>query len=294
MNIDEHIKHWANLCESEENLNDVYNVIEVKDRQQIISLLPKVTEMIRSSYKDGYKGVLDLKRLSKTTPLLKIVLDNNNELLACVIYRSVDGSYKATGAGQNKTDEGKKALQEIIKTDINPYTNWCWCEASGPIEHYFKKYNGYPLPNEYAVIVLKKPSEKIELDKDGFHFKRIIGQSENEEPDRKVIFGFKDSKIAAEVLSQSDYEIRRSYFNNEILKENGSEPADFHYAVSFVDQLSDLYDEEGFRDLTPGLADDLDSSIKILEKYKNHKDWVKNTLDNALNLKELMPRIKII
>ena len=61
------------------------------------------------------------------------------------------------------------------------------------------------------------------------------------------------------------------------------------------ENLNDVYNvEEGFRDLTPGLADDLDSSIKILEKYKNYKDWVKNTLDNALNLKELMPRIKII
>ena len=61
MNIDGYIKHWARLCESEEIQNDTYNVIEVKDRQQIIDLLPNVIEMIRSSYKDGYKGVLDFK-----------------------------------------------------------------------------------------------------------------------------------------------------------------------------------------------------------------------------------------
>ena len=294
MNIDGYIKHWARLCESEEIQNDTYNVIEVKDRQQIIDLLPNVIEMIRSSYKDGYKGVLDFKRLSRTTPLLKIVTDNNNELLACVIYMAVKGSYKATGASQNKTDEGKKALQEIIKSDINPYTNWCWCEASGPIERWFKKFNGYPLPNEHAVMVLEKPSEKIELDADGFYYKRIIGQSENEEPDRKVIFGFRDAKITAEVIGNVDYEIRRNYFNNDLLKESGDELKDFHYAVSFVDQLSDLYDEEGLRDLTPGLAKDLDLAIKTLEKYKHHKDWVQYTLDNALNLKELMPEIKII
>ena len=46
MNIDGYIKHWARLCESEEIQNDTYNVIEVKDRQQIIDLLPNVIEML--------------------------------------------------------------------------------------------------------------------------------------------------------------------------------------------------------------------------------------------------------
>jgi len=108
--------------------------------------------------------------------------------------------------------------------------------------------------------------------------------------DKKNIDMFFDSLGKGNV----DYEIRRNYFNNDLLKESGDELKDFHYAVSFVDQLSDLYDEEGLRDLTPGLAKDLDLAIKTLEKYKHHKDWVQYTLDNALNLKELMPEIKII
>lgn len=283
------------LIEDDNTPQDTYRVDEIRDRQEIINLLPDVIEMVKTSYKDGYKGVLELRRLSKTTPLLKIVRDNNGNLMACVIYRAVEGSFKATGAGQNKTDEGKKALQEIIKSDIEPYTNWCWCEVSGAMEHYFKKYNGYPLPNTYAAMVLKKPTEKIELDDDGFHYKRVIGSLDNDEPERKVIYGFKNRELAEEVMSKADYEVKRAFFNNESLHENNeNEPEDFHYAVSFVDQLSDLYDEEGFRSLTPGLSSELDSAIDILTKYKNYEDWVHHTLDNALNLKELMPQIQII
>lgn len=101
------------LIEDDNTPQDTYRVDEIRDRQEIINLLPDVIEMVKTSYKDGYKGVLELRRLSKTTPLLKIVRDNNGNLMACVIYRAVEGSFKATGAGQNKTDEGKRHCKKL-------------------------------------------------------------------------------------------------------------------------------------------------------------------------------------
>ena len=284
---------WILLKESD----STFKVEAISDKDDIVNVLSEVLEMVVSSYKDGYKGCSDLKRLKKTTPLLKIVRDGSGNLLACSIYRAVQGSFKVTGVGQNKTPEGKLALQEIIKSDITPYSNWIWAEVSGAVEHYFKKHNGYPLPNEYAALVLEKPSDKIELMDDGFHYKRIIGQpkdGEDSEPDTKVIFGFKNEKIAEEVLVDTAYEIRREHFNSEIMTESGDEPYDFHYAVSFVDQLSDLYDEEGFRSIPPELSKDLDNSIEVLRKYIDREPWVKYTLENALSLRESMPMIKFI
>lgn len=68
----------------------------------------------------------------------------------------------------------------------------------------------------------------------------------------------------------------------------------FNAAVTFINQLSDLYDEEGFRSIPPGLSKDLDNSIEVLRKYMDREPWVKYTLENALSLRESMPMIKFI
>ena len=65
----------------------------------------------------------------------------------------------------------------------------------------------------------------------------------------------------------------------------------FEGACSFVDQLSDLYDENDWRQLTPGLAAMLNQSIDILKRNLNKAKWVQMTLDNAEYLKENMPEI---
>lgn len=64
------------------------------------------------------------------------------------------------------------------------------------------------------------------------------------------------------------------------------------YAASFINQLSDLYDEDGFRELTPGLSAELDTAMETLDKYKHQESWVKYTLATAHSLRELMPEIK--
>ena len=78
------------------------------------------------------------------------------------------------------------------------------------------------------------------------------------------------------------------------MKEIEKFPKKLKYSVSFINQLSDLYDEEGFITLTPGISNELNNSIDILEKYKNLFDWINDILDNVYSLRKRMPKIKII
>ena len=296
--IKEYIRHWADLVneESDETVNYAPLKVDViRDHDEIVKMLPDVLDMVVSSYKDGYKGNANLKRLENATPMIKVVRDSDGNMIACSIYRRMGESFKVTGVGQNGTPDGKKALQEIIKSDIEPYDNWVWAEVSGAVEHYFKKYNGYPLPNEYAAITLEKATEKIKLLPDGFHYLRIIGQpgtDQDSQFDQKVIFGFKNRELADEVMSKVEYELKRKEFNQDVMTETGNDSSDLRYATSFINQLSDLYDEEGFRTLTPGLSGELDLAIDTLRKHKDEKDWIDDTLRNALSLRELMPEIR--
>lgn len=76
------------------------------------------------------------------------------------------------------------------------------------------------------------------------------------------------------------------------MRGNEELPKELKYASSFVNQLLGLYEDEGFRELTPGLVKELSDSIKILEKYKNYERWVQFTLATAYRLQESMPEIK--
>ena len=129
---------------------------------------------------------------------------------------------------------------------------------------------------------------------DEFHYKRKIGQ--NTDPDEKVVFGFKNKKIFDKVMQYADYELLRKEFNLNLLGENENANFDFKIktfngACSFVNQLSDLYDEKNFRQLTPGLASLLEQSIEILRININFQPWVSRTLENAEYLRDNTDRI---
>ena len=42
----------------------------------------------------------------------------NGSIVACAIYRNMEGSYKMVAIGCNQENDGKEGLQEIIKDDI--------------------------------------------------------------------------------------------------------------------------------------------------------------------------------
>ena len=213
-----------------------------------------------------YYGSTDISRLSRTTSLAKVVKNANGQVISCAFYRNIDGSFKLQAYGYDGSPGGKAGVKAIIKSDIAPYINWVWGEVSGSVEKYFKKFEGYPLPNSLVVEVLKKNPDDIELSKDGFHYKRKIGK--NCEATEKVVYGFPSQDVADLAMASANYEIECHKLNMQLINEDeyNKRELSFDGACSFVDQLLDLYDDEGWRQLTPGLSVLLDQSIEVIKK----------------------------
>lgn len=212
--------------------------------------------------------------------------------MSFVFYRN---NFKLQAYGNDGTQFGKDGVKAIIKSDVAPYTNWVWGEVSDSIEHYFKKFEGYPLPNSFVAEVLKKSPDDIELSKDGFHYKRKIGK--NNEATEKIVYGFPSQDVADRAMASANYEIERHKLNMQLINEDETGKRgdlSFDGACSFVDQLSDLYDDEEWRQLTPGLSALLDQSIEVIKKNNKQENWIRMTLDNALYLREHMDEIKFV
>ena len=296
--IVEAIKFWQRKLDEVDDAHNAngINIDVIDDKDKIIKLLPDVISLVNKTYEPigGYYGTTDIERLIRTTSLVKVVKDINGKVVACAYYRNMHNSFKLQAYGNDGTQYGKDGVKAIIKSDVSPYTNWIWGEVSGAIEHYFKKFEGYPLPNSFVAEVLKKNPDDIELSRDGFHYKRKIGKSN--EAIEKIVYGFPNQDIADRALASANYEIERHKLNMQLINEDeyGKKDLSFDGACSFVDQLSDLYDDEGWRQLTPGLSVLLDKSIEVIKKNNSHENWVQMTLDNALYLREHMDEIEFV
>lgn len=293
--IVETIKFWQRKLD-EANDTDNVKVVSIADKEQIVKLLPEVIDLINKTYEPigGYYGTTDIERLIRTTSLVKAIKDIDGKLIACAYYRNMHNSFKLQAYGHDGSHKGKAGVKAIIKSDVAPYTNWIWGEVSGVIEHYFKKFEGYPLPNSLVAEVLKKNSDDITLSKDGFHYKRKIGA--NESATEKVVYGFPNQDIADRAMASANYEIERHKLNMRLINEDETckRELSFDGACSFVDQLSDLYDDEGWRQLTPGLSVLLDKAIEVIKKNSEQENWIQMTLDNAIYLREHMDEIKFV
>ena len=296
--IVEAIKYWQRKIDEADNVDIIDNaeVVSITDKDQIVKLLPEVIDLVNKTYEPigGYYGTTDIERLVRTTSLVKVVRDTDGKLVACAYYRNMHNSFKLQAYGNDSTQYGKECVKAIIKSDVAPYINWIWGEVSGAIEHYFKKFEGYPLPNSLVAEVLKKNPDDIELSKDGFHYKRKIGA--NNEATEKVVYGFPNQDVANRAMASANYEIERHKLNMQLINEveSSKKELSFDGACSFVDQLSDLYDDEGWRQLTPGLSTLLDQSIEVIKNNAEQEKWIQMTLDNALYLREHMDEISFV
>ena len=296
--IVEAIKFWQRKLDEVDSSNSITDieVVSISDKDQIAKLLPEVINLVNKTYEPigGYYGTTDIECLVRTTSLAKIAKDTNGKLAVCAYYRNMHNSFKLQAYGNDGTQYGKDCVRAIIKSDVAPYTNWIWSEVSGAIEHYFKKVDGYPLPNSLVAEVLKKNPDDIELSKDGFHYKRKIGK--NNEATEKVVYGFPSQDVADRAMASANYEIERHKLNMQLINEDedGKKELSFDGACSFVDQLSDLYDDKGWRQLTPWLSALLDHSIEVIKKNTKQENWIQMTLDNALYLREHMDEILFV
>ena len=132
-------------------------------------------------------------------------LDNKKNTVAIELYDTRLGGFKVVSVTaemtpdmSNYTEAGREGLKMLIKEDIKLTTSYYWTECSGPIEHYFEKYNGLKIPNVLASEILQR--DNIELEEDKFHYIRKIGQEQI--PVRKVIFGFPTKDVGAKVYKE--------------------------------------------------------------------------------------------
>lgn len=263
----------------------------ITDKTKILELIPEVIRLIKITYGDEYYGTLIEKRLQKTTSMIQAVKNDLDKLIAGALCRRFDGTHKVSAFFSDKSEEGKEAVHQIIKKNIQEYSSLVWCEVSGAIEHLYKKYNGYPIPNAFVATILNKPETEIKLSDDGFHYSRIIGESKKEI--EKVIFGFPSKEYMDKFIHDQKYLEERKMFNlSKKVLESRNTSDDLAYASSFVEQLSDLTDEKRIIEMSPQLSAVLDESIEVLKKHIGEYDWVQDDYDTATYLREEIPVIR--
>ena len=170
-----------------------------------------------------------------------------------------------TAIGCSQDDKGKLALQQIIQHTISELELHYWSEVSGAIEHYFKKHNGFPMPNTMAGKILQIPEKDITIsNKDMVHYDRPIGK--DREVFTKMIFGIKSDEIFQQAMNEVEnyYDFMKEV-NNMI-----NESKEFKYSIKqsiyIIENLYRLHEEDKVNELTPKWADALKESMKTLRK----------------------------
>ena len=243
---------------ADSNLKVVF--IEKKD---IMPLSDFIWQMLVSSYENigGLKTYRSKEDFLRKVKYAKIVY-NNADIVACAIYRNMEGSYKMVAIGCNQEDIGKQGIQAIIKDDIEKFDYHFWAEVSGAIEHYFRKYNGYPMPNILAPEILSVSSELIRPSKnDNVHYERQI----SDEWFEKMIYGAKSKEVyEAAIAAVEDY----SKFMKEVNKINENSNMNGRYSVKqamyIVENIYRAHEEDGYNELIPSWYEALNESMEVL------------------------------
>lgn len=250
-----------------------------------------IWELLQLSYKDigGIRSYKNLKDFQKKNHSAKIVLSNCN-VIACATYRRIEGSYKMTAIGCNQQPEGKTALQEIIKSDIRDSGLHFWCEVSGAIEHYFKKYNGYAMPNVIAHEILNMPQNELILSKkDEVHYERAIGIEK--ELYEKMIFGIKSEELYQKAIESVE---NYSQFLNDVNKLNENiNMYSVRQAIYIIENIYRAHEEDGYNELIPSWYRALTLSLKTLTNCQQKDETVNDYISYAQYLLDDMQVLKI-
>ena len=245
----------------------------------------------------SYEGIGGLKTYRSKQDFLKKVryakvVYCGDELVACAIYRNMEDSFKMVAIGCNQEEIGKQGIQAIIKDDIDKLDFHFWAEVSGAIEHYFRKYNGYPMPNMLASDILQISPEKIRLsNKDMVHYERVIADEWFE----KMIYGAKSEDVfKAAMAAVDDY----STFMKEVNQITEDAGTDMVYtpkqAMYIIENIYRAHEEDGFNELVPSWYNALlkaKETLKRMEPSRTVRDYLEycNYLLETMPLLELHP-----
>ena len=269
-NFSEFINDSKELIVNNTTLSPV-NVGDIKilsSKEEIDRYSNFVWDMLEKSYEhigglQSYRNYSDFKK--KNHKILVVIDFNSATLLACATFRRIENSLKMTAIGCSQDDKGKLALQQIIQHTISELELHYWSEVSGAIEHYFKKHNGFPMPNTMAGKILQIPEKDITIsNKDMVHYDRPIGK--DREVFTKMIFGIKSD----EIFQQAMNEVENSYDFMKEVNNMINESKEFKYSIKqsiyIIENLYRLHEENKVNELTPKWADALKESMKTLRK----------------------------
>ena len=283
---------------------DPFVVHVVDDKEFLKSRRNEIFTLIQNAYsgKGGFAGADNPRTLIKDTDRAKLVFDENGKLIACALYYVDIGGFKRFGsAGISGNVLSLKAVEDIIQSDIEPYDNWYWVEASGAIEHLFKKHNGNPIPNWIVKDLLELNEDTpagFRIDgSDNVHYFRDIGGREQ----RKMMFGFKDQKARdlaySSVSDYGEFKLGVNGMNRRISESTDKVQQEIEEARKFIRRLFDLHYEDGFNEMLPEWRDRLLHSIDTINDNmdkipEDKKRMYKASLDRAETCLEDMTVMK--
>jgi len=270
---------------------------ELNSKELFDSYAEKIWEMLQISYEPlgGIKSYHSYKDFVKKGHLANVILDSDGTMLACETYRKIEGSNKIVACGCDQTPKGKLALQQLVQSNIVNLDLHFWSEVSGAMEHYFKKYNGYPMLNTMASEILNLPQSEITLMDDNVHYERAIG--EDREIYCKMIFGIKSEDVFKQVVNAVE-----NYGNfmkeiNNIDKDNINESV-YHYslkqAIYIIENIYRAREEDGFNELIPSWYEALKECLVTLNNQQCKTDIVETYINYANYLLSEMPLLTLL
>lgn len=261
------------------------------EKKEILPLSDYLWQMLVSSYENigGLKTYKSKDDFLRKVKYAKVVY-NDSEIVACAIYRNMEGSYKMVAIGCNQEEIGKQGVQAIIKDDIEKFNYNFWAEVSGAIEHYFKKYNGYPMPNILAPDILNISSELIRLStKDVVHYERKI----SDEWFEKMIFGAKSKEVyEAAIAAVEDYSTFMKEVNNITEGIDVTSKYSTTQAMYIIENIYRAHEEDNFNELIPSWYNALMESLDVLMSAEPNRT-IEDYIEYCHYLLETMPLLKL-
>lgn len=266
-------------------------IVKFVGKNEIMPISDFLWKMLTESYENigGLKTYRSYEDFLRKIRYAKLAYDGD-EIVACAIYRRMEDSYKMVAIGCNQEEIGKEGIQAIIKDDIEKFDFHFWAEVSGAIEHYFKKYNGYPMPNTLASDILNIPSDLIRLSSnDKVHYERQIAN----EWYRKMIFGAKSKEIyEAALAAVDDYSTFIKEVNNIREETNYGCKYSLKQALYIVENIYRAHEEDNFNELVPSWYEALQEAMKTL-KMQEPSETVLEYIDYCEYLFDNMPLLEL-
>lgn len=261
------VKIKSDLLESKKQIDfSKYEIIELHGKD-LEAVLPYLRPLIKKSYEKigGKQGDRTVDQLKAVQTIAQVVYDKG-KIIAYALGKKVhsnDIGNKLNLIGCDQTWKGKEAMQAIIKYNIDNFKANVWCECSGVIEHWFKKYDGYPIPNQLVPEIIGEPRDKVWFHEDGYHYRRFLAAAHGRFV-QKIMFGFVNNDIMRKTLNQIGYDIMRDRINNKINEKSvDNTMSALQKAEEFVQQMDKLA-EDGMQEILPNMAAFLNKAVEIL------------------------------